>query len=321
MSRYTRNTVIVALVEGTYGTDITPTGTNAMLASKPQITPLSASNQARDVLVGYLGQKEELVGARFVQCSFDIELVGSGTAGTRPAWGDLMLACAWAEAVTAVTRVDYTPISTAFQSVSLYWFDDGVRHKLIGARGDVSISMNINGIPVLSFAFKGLYTTPTATANLTPTVSGFMVPQVVNKQNSADLTFGGTHTPSGAPAITGGTVYPSRGIEFALGNQVDHVPLLTTESIEVTQRAATCKFSVDLTAAQEVTFMGYVEAATLNSVGLVHGTAAGKKTLLWLPNVQLVNPTLTDVNGKRLVSFDGRAVPSAGNDEARLVLF
>lgn len=320
MSRYSRNTVIVAKVEGTYATDSTPTGAaNAMLVSKPTITPMVSTEQARDVLVGYLGQKESLVGARYIQCSFDVEFVGGGAAGVRPAWGDLMLACGWAETVTAATRVDYTPISTAQQSVTIYWFDDGVKHLIVGARGTMQVKMTIGAIPVMSFTFSGLYTTPTASANLTPTITGFKPPQVVNKQNSLDLTFGATHALVSAPALVGGTIYPSQGLEFDLGNTVSHVPLLSTETVEITQRAATGKLQLDLTAANENTFMGTVEAATLQTVGLIHGTVTGNKCLLWLPSAQLINPTKVDVNGKRLIGFDVRAVPTAGNDEARIV--
>jgi hypothetical protein len=321
MARYTRNTVILALVESVLGTDPVPTGSNAMLASKPSINPLNANNVPRDVLLGYLGNKEHLVGSMFVECSFDVEFVNGGTAGTRPAWGDLLLACSWAETASAATRVDYTLVSTSQQSVTLYWYDAGLLHKLTYARGDVSWKMKSGGIPVMSFSFKGLYTRPSAASNAVPTLTGFKVPQVVNEQNTGDLTFGGTHATSGAPAITGGTAYPSQGIEFMLKNTVEYVPLLGGESIEITQRDPSCSFSLELTAAQEVTFMTAVEAATLTSIGLIHGTTAGYQSLLWLPFVQRINPQKQDVSGKRMVSFEGRVTPSAGNDEARIVLF
>jgi hypothetical protein len=321
MARYLRNFVLTALVETTYGTDPTPAGANAMLVSKPTINPLNAQNVPRDVMLGYLGSKEHLVGSMFVECSFDMELVGSGTAGTRPAWGDLMLACGWAETASVGVRVDYTLVSSAFQSVTLYYYDDGAKHIIKGARGSVSIKVGSGGIPVASFSFKGLYTRVSAAANPTPTTTGFKVPQVVNEQNTDDLSFGGTHATTGAPAIAGATAYPSQGIEFNLANTVEYVPLLGGETVEITQRDPSCSFQVELTAAQEVTFMTAVEAATLTSVGLVHGTTAGYKSLLWLPYVQRINPQKAEVAGKRLIRFDGRVVPSAGNDEARLVLF
>lgn len=321
MPRYTRNTVLLVKVESAYGTDIIPTGAEAMLISKPSLNPLNAQNVPREVIFGALGSKEHLVGSSFQECSFDIELVGGGTAGTRPAWGDLMLACAWAETATVGVRVDYTLVSSAIQSVSMYWYDDGLLHKLLGARGDVSIKMTSGGIPVLSFSFKGLYVAASAASNASPTLTGFKTPLVVNEANTMDLSFGGTHALEIAPAIAGATAYPSQGIEFMLKNTVEHVPLLGGETIEITQRDPSCSFQLELTAAQEVTFMTAVAAATLTSVGLVHGTTAGYKSLLWLPYVQRISPTKQDVSGKRMVGFEGRVTPSAGNDEARLVLF
>jgi hypothetical protein len=196
-----------------------------------------------------------------------------------------------------------------------------VLHKLTGARGNVSFKMTAGGIPVASFSFKGLYATPTATSNATPTLTGFKKPQVVSEANTADLTFGGTHASTGTPAITGGTAYPSLGIEFNINNTVEHAPVLGGETVELTQRDPSCSMQLELTAAQEVTFMGYVEGATTQSVGIMHGTAAGYKSLLWLPTVQLINPQKQELVGKRTVQFEGRVVPTSGNDEARLVLF
>ena len=43
------------------------------------------------------------------------------------------------ETITASTRVDYLPISTAFESVTIYWYDSGTLHKLAGARGTVMV--------------------------------------------------------------------------------------------------------------------------------------------------------------------------------------
>lgn len=322
MSRYTRNTIMLALAESVYGTDPAPDGTNAMLISKPSLNPLNAQNVPREVLRGFKGGSEHLVGSSFQEASFDIELVGSGTVATRPAWGDLLLACDWAETVTALTRVDYTLVSTGTGSVTLYWYDDGLLHKLLGCRGDVSFKKLSGGIPVMSFSFKGLYSAASAASNPTPTLTGFKTPLVVNEANTADLTFGGTHAAAVAPAITGGTPYPSKGLELMMGNRVEHDPLLGGESIELSDRDASCSFDLKLTAAEEVTFMAAVQAATLTSVGLQHGTVAGYKSLLWLPFVQRINPTKAEgVAGKRMVRFDGRVVPSVGNDEARLVLF
>jgi len=321
-NRFIRNTVILAKSEVTYGTDPTPTGgANAMLVSNVNINPLQAQNVPRDLITGYMGGFQQLVGNRFVEVSFEVELVGSGTAGSAPAWGPLMLACAFAETITATVRVDYTPVSSAFGSATIYWYDDGLLHKLTGARGNVTVRMGAGGRPVLAFTFRGLYNAPTAATNATPTYTAFKVPEVVTEANTLDLTLGATHTTGVAPALTGGTAYPSQGLEFGPNNTLEHVPLIGGESVEISGREASCNLTLDLTPAQEVTLMANVASATLTSVGLSHGTAAGLKVLAFLGFVQLVNPRKTELSGKRLVQFDGRVTPSSGNDELRLALF
>lgn len=322
MSRFIRNTVILAKIETTYGTDPTPAGaTDAMLVKNVVPDPLNAQNVPRDVITGYMGGFQQLVGNRHAEISFDVELVGGGTAGTAPKWGPLLRACAFAETITASIRVDYTPISSAFESVTIYYYDDGLLHKITGARGNVTFKMGTGGIPTMSFSFKGLYNTPTAAANASPTLTGFKVPQVINEANSGDLTFGATHATATAPALVGGTPYPSMGIQFTPNNTVEHVPLQGGESVEITARDASCSFQLDLTAAQEASFMADVEAATLTSIGLSHGTVAGNKVLAFLPTVQKITPKKQDSSGKRLLGFDGRLVPGSGNDEMRIALF
>ncbi|HEX2545659.1 MAG TPA: phage tail tube protein [Ramlibacter sp.] len=321
-TRYIRNTVVLLKDEVTYGLDPTPTGAaNAMLVSGLSITPLNAQNVPRELVFGYMGGFQHLVGNRFVECGFDIELVGSGTAGTAPAWGPALKACGFSETVTATTRVDYVPVSTGFGSCTIYWYDDGLLHKLTGARGNVSFRLGAGGRPTMSFTFRGLYNAPTAASNATPTITAFKVPEVVAEANTADLTLGATHTLAIAPALTAGTTYPSLGLEFSPNNTVEHIPLLGGESVDITGRDASCSFQLDLTAAQEVTLMASVAAATLTSVGLVHGSTAGFKSLVFLPYVQPINPRKSEVSGKRMVSFDGRVTPSAGNDEMRIVTF
>jgi len=112
------------------------------------------------------------------------------------------------------------------------------------------------------------------------------------------------------------------GIEgLDLGHAVNFQPLLGGESVEITDRQSVCKLVLDLTAAQEVSFAANVRGATLQSVAMQHGTVAGDRVLVFMPAVQLVNWTKGELNGKRLVNYDGRVLPLAGNDDVRLVVY
>lgn len=321
-SRLIRNTAILAKIEAAYATDPTPTGAaNALLVSNLSINPINANNVNRDIIRPYLGGSEQLVGTRYVEMSFDVEYVGSGTVAVAPAWGPLVQACLCTETVTATFRVDYTPKSTAgtADSVTIYWYDDGVLHKATGCRGNLAVSMKVGERPMLSFKFTGIYSTPTAQTNPAVTLTAFKTPQVVTDTNTQDVTYGGTHVTTTAPVITAGTLYPSQGIEIDFGNNVQFTPLLGGETVDITARDITGKVTLDLTAAQEVAMMAIVEAGTLGTVGISHGTVANQKAMLWMPSVQFINPSKVDVNGKRMIGFDLRVLPSSGNDEVRLV--
>ncbi|MEG1971420.1 MAG: hypothetical protein RR101_15015 [Burkholderiaceae bacterium] len=322
MPRYVRNTAVLAKIETVYKTDAAPSGAaNALLISNLTINPYNASNVDRDNVRPFFGGSEQLVGTAYVDASFDVELSGSGTAGTAPAWGPLLRACAFAEVITAGTRVDYTPITAGVESVTIYWYDDGVLHKLLGARGNVVIKLGISGRPMLSFKFQGVYGGISAVASPGVTLTAWKPPLVITDGNTGDITFGCTHSPSGAPALAAGTVQASQGIEIDLGNSVQYTALLGGESIDITQRSMSGKVSLDLSAADEVSFMAGVIAASTQSLGLIHGTAAGNKLLVYAPAVQLFNPSKTEVNGRRLIGYDARLVPVSGNDELRIVMF
>ena len=319
-NRLIRNTTILLKQEVTYALDPVPTGSaNALVVSNLSINPFNAQNVDRDIIRPYLGASEQLVGTKYVQMGLDVELTGSGTAATAPAWGPAIMACGFAETLTATFRADYTPISTAFTSATMYWHDDGLMHKATGCRGNVVFKMGINQRPVMSFSFTGLYSTPTVVGNPTATLTAFKIPQVITDANTGDITLGGTHATATAPIIAGGTPYPSQGIEIDMGNKVDFNALLGGETVDLTQRSVTAKLMFDLTATDEAAAYAAVEANTLTTIGLQHGTVANQKMLIWMPSVQRINPTKGETNGKRLVGFDLRAVPVNGNDEIRIV--
>lgn len=320
-SRLVRNTVVLWKSEVTYATDSIPTGAaNAMLLSELKTATVEREFVPRNLILPYLGASEELPGAAYVMLDFEVEAVGSGAAGTAPPWAPAARGSGLAQTLAATFRADYTPISTGFESGSMYWYDDGVLQKAVGVRGNPSLRIPVGGLPKLGFRFLGLRVPLEAQAVPTAVITAWQQPQVVIDANTGDLTIGGTHaTGSVAPAITGGTTYPSQGIEIDLGNQVDFTALLGGETVDITDRKTSGKVVLDLTAAQEVALVAAMDAGTLMTMGLQHGTVAGNKIMAWLPAVQLKNHRKESVKGKRMVGFDFVARPVAGNDEFRLI--
>lgn len=319
MPRYTRETTIFAKIESTYGTDSVPTAaSNSVLVSNGSVTS-SFSNVNRDLLRGYMGGSEQLAGTESVELSFDVEFAGSGTAGTAPAYGPLLRACGWAETATGGVRVEYNPVTPVADSVTIYYFVSGVRKIAKGCRGSFTVNMGVGERPTLSFKFTGINGSETANTPGTLTLTAWKTPVVVSDPNTADLTLGATYT-AATPTLTGGTGYTSRGITVDAGNSVAYTPLLGGESVDIANRDTSASISLDLTAAQEVTFMSTVRANTTQSLGLMHGTTAGNKVMIFAPAAQLTNPKYSDQNGRVMVDFDVRLLPSAGNDELKLVV-
>lgn len=319
MSRYSRNTVVLAKIETTPGVDATPTGgANAILVSNCTINPLVAQNVKRDLIRGFFGGSEELVGVANLEVSFDVEIAGAGVAGNVPAWGPLLRACAFAETIDTGVSVDYTPVSTGLETLTIYYYDDGALHKLLMSMGDVSFKMGIGERPVMSFKFIGLDGGLAAAANASPTLTAWKRPLVITDSNTNNLLFGCTYATA---ALSGGTAYTSKGLQVMMGNKTAFTPLLGQETIDITDYDATGSLELDLSAAQEVSFMTSVKTNVTQSIGVEHGTTAGNKVILFASNVQLINPKKTEINGKRLIGYDTRILPSAGNDSLRVVAF
>lgn len=320
MSRYVKNTLIAAKLETIYGTDAAPTGAaNAILISDQTITPLDAQNIDRDLTRGSFGASEQLVGPASIKLSYSVELAGSGTAATAPAWGALLQACACSEGLLSTpSRVEYMPASTGLKSLTQYYYDDGVLHKLLGSMGDCTLSAKVGERPLLKFDFTGL-DGGLAVATDTGNYSAWKKPVAVTRINVIDISLGGTYA---AGILTGGTPYSSTGLELKFGNAVAYTPLLSSETVDITDRDSAGSIELDLTPAQEVALMALVKSNTSQSLSMTVGTASGNKILIFGANVQLLNPKKVEKNGKRLIGFDLRFVPTttgSGNDEWRIV--
>jgi len=315
---YLRNTVILAKAETTEGTDSVPTGaSNALLVANCTIDPWISQNAKRDLVRGYFGGSQELVGPGYVRVAFDIELAGAGTATTAPPWSALMLACGYAGTAGA-SWYEHNPVSTfgASSSASIYYYLDGELHKLLGARGSWEMSGMVGERPVLRFTFIGKDGGVTAAANATPTLTAWQTPVVVSNDNSGQIKLGGSYS---SGAISGGTGYTHKGLSLSSGNAVQFQPLVGTETVPITQREIKGQAALDLTAAQVASFHTDIKANTTTTFSWQHGSAAGNIVIFYGPVVQRVDPAIENLNGQALRGMGLRFCPSSGNDELKII--
>lgn len=100
MALLTRKQLLLVKAEATYATDSSPAGTDALQVRSIDVTPLESDVVSRELIRPWLGNNDQLLANQRVLINFQIELTGSGTAGTAPRFGSLLKACGMAETTT-----------------------------------------------------------------------------------------------------------------------------------------------------------------------------------------------------------------------------
>lgn len=315
MARKTKNTLIQAKLESTIGQDATPGATDTLLVSDAS-HEIVYRNVDRNLIRPTMGHSGSLVGTRHVKIDFTCELAPSGAAGTAPAWGRLLQACAFAEVVTPNERVEYNPVSAGFKTLTIKYSADGVIHTALGCMGTVAFSLPEGERPTLKFSFIGVDAGPAAAATPGSNLTAWTIPEVVNAQNTGKLTFGATLAQG---ALSGGTEYCSRGLELDMANDAKYLALLGCTGVDITDRKPSGNCQIELTGAQEVAMRGEINANTPTSISLRHGSGAGKQVILHAPRCLRLNPKEADYEGIRLLGMEFNAEPIQGNDEVHIV--
>mgnify|MGYP000041201386 CR=1 FL=1 len=306
MSLKWRKTVILAKLETTYGTDAAPTGAaNAIQISEATVTPLAGDEVERGLLRPTLGADPSVPVNTHVTCDFTVEIAGAGAAGTAPAFGPLLRACAMAEVVDAGVSVAYNPVSEDEESASLYFNRDGNLFKLVGARGNVTVEMNANNLPVFKFSFVGLWTQPASASLPTTDFSGFIPALPVNNANTPTFTLHGFSAV--ATAFT-----------FNLGNTINHRDRMNSEEVKFSDRKMSGSVTFEEPLISAKNFYSLVKAATLDALQLVHGITAGNIVTVDMPKVQLKTPSQSNEDGTVMMALTLTPTPDEGDDEITL---
>jgi len=308
MALLSRKRTILAKTEVTYGVDPTPTGSsNAILVRNLSITPLQAEMVSRDLVRPYLGASEQLIASKYVGCEFEVEMAGSGTAGTAPGYGPLLMACGFEE-IENVSDVTYNPVSADFGSATIYYNVDGVLHKITGARGNVEMMINTSQIPVFKFTFTGLYNAPSDAAAPSVTYTPFQTPLAANSSNTTGFSLF-----SYSAAM--------ESLSLNMGNAVTYRTLIGAEDVLMTDRGVTGSVVFEAPTIATKDFFTLALGNTLGALDITHGITTGNKVQITSSRVDISNPTYSDSNGIQMLNLPLTLVPSTlGNDEISIVV-
>jgi len=310
MALLLRKRLIVLETESTYGTDPTPDGSDAVLVRDLNITPQSSDVVSRDLIRPYLGASQQLLANTRVECTFSVELAGSGTAGTAPQYGKALKACGLAETIVASTSVTYDPVSSNFESITIHYMIDGVRHKVTGCRGNVGITANVGEIPTLDFSFTGIYNAPDDSALLTPTYANQDDPLIFKNGNTSSFQL-----LSYAGAL--------QSFSMDLGNSLTYRELIGgSKEVLLTDRSVTGTVTIEaVTMATKDYFAAAVaDDSALGNLQFTHGSTAGNIVQFTSSKVDIGDVSYGDSDGIAMLNIPYTCVPdSAANVEFDLI--
>ena len=309
MALLTRKRLILLETESTYGTDPTPDGADAVLVRDLNITPLQSDVVSRDLVRPYLGASEQLLANTRVECTFSVELAGSGTAGTAPRYGKALKACGLSETIVAATSVTYAPVSSSFSSATIYYNIDGVLHKVTGARGTFTINGTVGQIPTIDFTFTGIYNAPIDSALPNPTYANQATPVVFKQGNTT-----GFELLSYAGCL--------QSVTFDVGNALVYRELVgCTKEVLLTDRAATGTVVLEaVTMATKNYFTAALSDGSLGNLLFQHGQTAGNIVDFASTRIDIGDVSYSDQDGIHMLNIPYTAVPStSGNDEFSIV--
>lgn len=297
--------LILAKIETVYGTDPVPTGPlNAILCEGPSYDVLDSKVERKNIKPTFGANRFVAIGEG-QKLDFTVEMKGSGVLGTVPEIGPLLRACNFTQVVSVGVSVTYTPNSAqSGESVTLYYYMDGLLHKILGARGSVSLSEGkVNSYVKLKFEFTGIYGGPVALAMATPTFNA-TVPPVFRGAAFALDTY--------AAVIDSLTI----DIKNDIAKRVDLNAATGVLEYYIKERSVTAKISPEMVLPATKNFWGMWEGGAAFAMTATIGSVAGNKCVITAPAVQIDKPKYGDRENIVTAELPLVLAPTVtGNDE------
>jgi hypothetical protein len=206
------------------------------------------------------------------------------------------------------SNVRYRPVSTGFESATIYFNNDGILHKATGCRGTFTMNCEVGQIPTIAFTMTGIYNAPTDTAAPATTYSDQATPLIFKAGNTS------------AVSVLGYADCCLMSVNLDIANEIVYRELVgCTKQVLITNRAPAGEVMIE---APTIAAKDYFTIANNDTTGLLtfmHGTTAGNQVTMLAPIVDITNPTYSDSDGIQMLTLPYVAIPSsAGNDELTL---
>ena len=290
--------LLLAKIEATKGTDSVPVvGTNAVRIKSGKIS-IPTEALARTTVKQTMGPLKHLIGKQIMQLEIEVELQPSGAAGTAPMVGVLLLGCATLETIVASTSAAYEPETTPSlqKSLSMYWYEDGLLYKLLGAVGKASFDASIGTVGGFKFTFMAAYAVPTAVS----------CPSGAVYQSSAPLVM------SNADVINDGAAIKVGAFGFDDSTDVQHH--YTTGNSEFVVAGRTPKMKLTKDSVSTAAEWAALTAGTDVSMSATFGATAGNRLIFTAPVARRESVTPAQRADRNTQEISYGLYESAGDD-------
>lgn len=304
--------VLIAKKEVTYGTDAAPTLlANAILTRNFSAKPLEGDKLDRNLDRGSYGATPSVLTNKRQTMGFEVDLAGSGTAGTAPPWMELLEACGMAPpvlvATTSATQKPALPNAVPSSLTTHHWMGDQLR-KAVGVRGSFSIDFTAGNYPFLSFNYTGLI--PAA------------APRSVSAPGAATLTQWRepVEVGSGNTAITlDGYAVLMRSFRLDANVQAAVRNLVGSRYVNRGPHSFTGQLVVEAPSMAAKDYLATLDNSSRVALSIVHGLVAGNIITVSAPKLQITDVAESEEDGKLMWTMSVTATIDAGADDLTIV--
>lgn len=300
--------VLAAKKEAVYGTDVAPTlAANAILTRNFKATPLITDPLDRNLDRGSFGSTPTLPTNKRQELTYEVEVAGSGDAGTAPAWMELLEGCGMAAPVlvpdTSATQRMAAANAAQSSLTQHHWMGDQKRIG-VGGRGTFTMDFTAGAYPFIGFSFTQLVPTVTPRSVAAPgaaTLDRWIDPLEVNTDNTL--------------LMLGGFAAITRSFQLNAGVGINLRNLIGARYVNRGDHAITGRLVVEAPSMATKDYLAALDAGSIIPLELTHGVDDGNTVGVACAQTQITAINETEEDRKVMWEMDIRMNIDAGQDD------
>lgn len=300
--------VLTAKKEAVYGIDAAPTlGANAILTRNFRASPLMTDPLERNLDRGSFGATPILATNQRQELSYEVEIAGSGAAGTAPAWMELLEACGMAAPVLSVgvsAEQKMAAANTPQSSLTQYHWMGDQRRKGLGSRGTFTMDFTAGAYPFIGLNYTCLVPAAAPRDVNAPgaaTLARWIDPLEVNTDNTLLML-------DGYAVIT-------RSLSLNAGVGINLRNLIGSRYVNRGDHAITGRLVVEAPSMAAKDYLAALDNSSIMELELTHGVDAGNIVELACAQTQITAINETEEDRKLMWEMDIRMNIAVGQDD------